>query len=671
MLRIKQRRPLHSVLKNLLVCQLLLLFALPSVGQNFPDGFNYQAVLRDGSGNLMAFQPMELKIGILSGSISGPLVYEETFNVNSDGQGAVQVVIGEGATTGNGQTNDFSTIDWAADDMFINLQVDENSSGTFTDFMTTQLYAVPYAMHAKTTDQIFALSELMDVDTAGLQSGYSLVWDGSNWVASPAALGVDTVPYANTAGYSNSADSANFAWNAQNVIPSDTALYTFLADSANYADVAGSALYADSASYADTAGYALNCLNGWNVDGNSLSGPEFLGSTNAEDLVFKTDNQERMRITSTGQVGIGTATPTTDFEIVANNGVLWTGTLNGGTNQTFTGTRMLWYPRRAHFYAGGGNLNLNDTYMGLYSMAVGYNTTARADYSFAQGYASSSRGEASFAGGLSSITHADYSFAYGQNSRTYGEASVALGRGAFGDGNTSVALGYHPHAYGDFSVAMGYQCEATDTSSFALGYRAHSDHVGAFVISDKSNASVGLYSDGDNKFMTRFAGGTEFYTSADLSTGVILAAGGGAWATVSDSTKKEHFETIDGQAVLRKLETLPVYSWNYKSQDDSIRHIGPMAQDLYAAFGYGESDTTITTTDIDGINLVALQALMIEFESLESEVNEYGDWQEEKAELLEDRALLLKRIERMESLMLRLQAQKANASTSAEQVSGK
>lgn len=46
-----------------------------------------------------------------------------------------------------------------------------------------------------------------------------------------------------------------------------------------------------------------------------------------------------------------------------------------------------------------------------------------------------------------------------------------------------------------------------------------------------------------------------------------------------------------------------------KAQAQSIQHLGPTAQDFYAAFGLGESDTTITTTDIDGVNLLAIQAL--------------------------------------------------------------
>ncbi|GAB3816992.1 tail fiber domain-containing protein [Pontibacter rugosus] len=63
--------------------------------------------------------------------------------------------------------------------------------------------------------------------------------------------------------------------------------------------------------------------------------------------------------------------------------------------------------------------------------------------------------------------------------------------------------------------------------------------------------------------------------------------------------------------MLLKVAALPITEWNYKSQTANERHIGPMAQDFYAAFrldGIGR-DTTINTVDIDGVNMVAIQAL--------------------------------------------------------------
>jgi uncharacterized protein YceH (UPF0502 family) len=54
---------------------------------------------------------------------------------------------------------------------------------------------------------------------------------------------------------------------------------------------------------------------------------------------------------------------------------------------------------------------------------------------------------------------------------------------------------------------------------------------------------------------------------------------------------------------------VPVSKWSYRSQDDSIRHIGPMAQDFYRAFGIGEDRKHIDSVDADGVALAAIKGL--------------------------------------------------------------
>jgi len=78
---------------------------------------------------------------------------------------------------------------------------------------------------------------------------------------------------------------------------------------------------------------------------------------------------------------------------------------------------------------------------------------------------------------------------------------------------------------------------------------------------------------------------------------------------ISDRGVKENFEAVDGREVLARLAKIPIESWNLKSQDPSIRHIGPMAQDFYSAFCVGEDNRHIGTTDADGVALAAIQGL--------------------------------------------------------------
>lgn len=65
---------------------------------------------------------------------------------------------------------------------------------------------------------------------------------------------------------------------------------------------------------------------------------------------------------------------------------------------------------------------------------------------------------------------------------------------------------------------------------------------------------------------------------------------------------------VSPETVLAKVIALPITTWNFKDLHDG-RHMGPMAQDFYAAFGLGGSDTTITSVDPDGVALAAIQGL--------------------------------------------------------------
>ncbi|HEX7120431.1 MAG TPA: tail fiber domain-containing protein, partial [Longimicrobiales bacterium] len=86
---------------------------------------------------------------------------------------------------------------------------------------------------------------------------------------------------------------------------------------------------------------------------------------------------------------------------------------------------------------------------------------------------------------------------------------------------------------------------------------------------------------------------------------------------------------------------VPVMTWNYKSQDPSIRHAGPTAQDFRAAFGLGESELMINTVDIDGINLAAVKAL-------EARTRELAEATAEIEELRAELAAHKRRIEALE-----------------------
>jgi len=99
------------------------------------------------------------------------------------------------------------------------------------------------------------------------------------------------------------------------------------------------------------------------------------------------------------------------------------------------------------------------------------------------------------------------------------------------------------------------------------------------------------------------------------NTLVTVIEGQVGFTAVSDKTKKENFQPVDGEDVLGKIRGFELSSWNFIGHDPKqFRHYGPMAQDFFVAFGHdgvGQigSETTINSGDLAGILMIAVQAL--------------------------------------------------------------
>ena len=89
----------------------------------------------------------------------------------------------------------------------------------------------------------------------------------------------------------------------------------------------------------------------------------------------------------------------------------------------------------------------------------------------------------------------------------------------------------------------------------------------------------------------------------------------------SDREKKENFEEVDCEAILKQISEMPITTWNYKSDQQDIRHMGPVAQDFRSAFSLGDSDKTIATTDKVGVSLAAIKALNTKLQKKDNEID--------------------------------------------------
>ncbi|HTY86998.1 MAG TPA: tail fiber domain-containing protein [Candidatus Acidoferrum sp.] len=322
--------------------------------------------------------------------------------------------------------------------------------------------------------------------------------------------------------------------------------------------------------------------------------------------------------------------------------------------------------------AGGG---ANTVVLGASASAIGggVNNTA-------------SGNAATIPGGNANVASGDSSLAAGSYSTASGFISTALGEGVVASGRAAVAIGSFTAATNPFSMAAGREAQA--------------NHSGSFVWADSQDAAFA--STADNQFSIRAAGGvrlntdtsmffgnqtrqmlnlwgaeygvgvqasTEYFrTSSGFSwfkgglhndgqnnpgTGgtemMRLNSGGltvnGTFVSASDRNRKENFQPVSSGEVLVKVAALPVTRWNYKD-DTGTTHIGPMAQDFFAAFGVGPDDKHIATVDADGVALAAIQGLNEKLET-RSQMSEDGI-----QKLKEENAELKVRLEKLERLML-------------------
>jgi len=269
------------------------------------------------------------------------------------------------------------------------------------------------------------------------------------------------------------------------------------------------------------------------------------------------------------------------------------GTVGGGSkNQAGDGdTSTL---NRLYATVGGGYGN---TASGGWSTVGGgdQNTASGTDATVGGGWLNTANGTDATVGGGS------------RNTASGTDATVSGGsQNTASGGYATVGGGFFNAAAGDYSFVVGRNARNENAA-----------HDGVFLFADST--SVVFNSVAANEFAVRASGGFRFRTSSDLSTGCNLPAGSGTFSCTSDRATKENIADVDPHEILQRVAALPIQTWNYKSQDASVRHIGPMAQDFYAAFGLGNDDKTISTIDLDGVALAAIQGLHQENLALKAE----------------------------------------------------
>ena len=166
---------------------LLAFIATTAIFAQAPQGFNYQATVRNSTGQLLLNQNVLVKFNVLQNSATGTLVYSENQTVTTDDLGHINLVVGQGTAI----TGTFTTINWGTANYYLGIEL--NTGSGYVDLGSTQLLSVPYALYANssaTATTVLAASQpvITNVGTLTSATVNGKVIIGALSAASPSAV---------------------------------------------------------------------------------------------------------------------------------------------------------------------------------------------------------------------------------------------------------------------------------------------------------------------------------------------------------------------------------------------------------------------------------------------------------------------------------------------------
>ena len=135
-------------MKRTLSTLLSVLFCAITFAQSVPQGINYQAVARDGSGDVLMNQTLTIQFSVISDITTSAVSWQETHQDTTNAYGLFTAIIGQGTSTSVGSSATFDVIDWGASNHLLKVEIDYG--GGFLDMGTTAFMSVPYARYSAT-----------------------------------------------------------------------------------------------------------------------------------------------------------------------------------------------------------------------------------------------------------------------------------------------------------------------------------------------------------------------------------------------------------------------------------------------------------------------------------------------------------------------------------------
>jgi hypothetical protein len=150
--------------------RILLIFSLLCNAVLFaqvPQGISYQALALSPQGYPVGNTLIGVRLSILDSSITGSTIYTETHTTTTNDRGLYNLVIGQGSPV----TGLFPLTNWGTNSKFLKLELDTTGGTNYVLVGTTQLWSVPYALHAERANSIDA-SNIDGTSTYSYTTGF-------------------------------------------------------------------------------------------------------------------------------------------------------------------------------------------------------------------------------------------------------------------------------------------------------------------------------------------------------------------------------------------------------------------------------------------------------------------------------------------------------------------
>ena len=131
-------------MKKFYIFLCLAIAALTQLQAQAPQGFNYQATVRNSTGELIINSNVYFKFNVIQDSQTADPIFTETHEILTDDLGQVNLIIGQGTAN----IGVFSELDWSLGSYYLGIQLSINGPNDYVAMGTTQLLSVPYALYA-------------------------------------------------------------------------------------------------------------------------------------------------------------------------------------------------------------------------------------------------------------------------------------------------------------------------------------------------------------------------------------------------------------------------------------------------------------------------------------------------------------------------------------------